>query len=283
VRYRVRSGNTVPELLAAPWSSPVLFSGDALSNYGISTESYLQYRIELERTTGLPDRSPTVYEIWVEWDSILPSYKVTGGGWIPGEPPGPGDKRTFGFNAHSEGDSTWGQLQFNDHATKMKVHTTSVDTLAIYGDTVADFAGECRVDGVSGYTFYCEVEDRGEPGRGVDKFSIEVYDSTGSPYYSAGDILAGGNIQIHKISYRTFSGYETEQVSQVRLYQNAPNPFRSFTFIKYELRSPTPVTINIYDLSGRLVRTLLSGNRAAGLYTVEWDGKSNSGTCRGDT
>ncbi|TET47590.1 DUF3344 domain-containing protein, partial [candidate division TA06 bacterium] len=139
---------------------------------------------------------------WFGWHlAILETYGVsalvTGGGWIPGVSLGSAYKRTFGFNVHSEGGVTWGQLQFNDHAAKMKVHSDTIETLVVHGDTVADFSGLCGVDGTSGYRFECEVEDRGEPGQGRDRFSIYVYDTDGNPYYSAGGFLGGGNIQIH--------------------------------------------------------------------------------------
>ncbi|MFQ5906803.1 MAG: FlgD immunoglobulin-like domain containing protein, partial [bacterium] len=46
--------------------------------------------------------------------------------------------------------------------------------------------------------------------------------------------------------------------------------------IRYELRSPAQATLNVYDVTGNLVRTLARGTRAAGFYAVEWDGKDNS-------
>jgi hypothetical protein len=131
---------------------------------------------------------------------------VTGGGWIPGEPPGPGNKRTFGFNAHSESGLTWGQLQFIDHGSRLKVHSDTIHTLVIEpGDTVANFSGNCSVgwssDRISSYSFECEVMDRGEPGRDLDWFKIDIYDSDGDLYYSAGDFLGGGQSISQAYSY----------------------------------------------------------------------------------
>jgi hypothetical protein len=197
LRYRVRSGKTVPELFAEPWSSPIIVSGDTLSKYGIGPGQYFQYMIEFERTTGSVHRTPIVYEVWVEYEEYSPPSLVTGGGWIPGPPVGKSTKRTFGFNAHTERGVTWGQLQFIDHNTKMKVHSDTIDILTVYGDTVGVFSGECSVDHMAGYTFRCRVEDWGEPGRMRDVFRLNIYDGGGNVYYSAGDILGGGNIQVH--------------------------------------------------------------------------------------
>lgn len=211
LRYRVRSAHTVPDLLAEPWSAPILASGDTLMKYGVGPGQYFQYRIEFERTTGLLDRSPVVYEVWVEYEEYSPPSLVTGGGWIPGPPSGYGGKKTFGFNAHTERGVTWGQLQFIDHMTKMKVHSDTIDMLVVYGDTVATFSGECSIDHMAGFTFVCTVEDWGEPGRGRDVFAIDIYDGGGINRYSAGQILGGGNIQVHVFPLEEMVGQDFQQ------------------------------------------------------------------------
>ncbi|HLF13359.1 MAG TPA: FlgD immunoglobulin-like domain containing protein, partial [Bacteroidota bacterium] len=47
----------------------------------------------------------------------------------------------------------------------------------------------------------------------------------------------------------------------------------------FEVRLPADdrVTIAVYDLLGREVRTLADGPKAAGVYTVEWDGRDMNG------
>lgn len=60
---------------------------------------------------------------------------------------------------------------------------------------------------------------------------------------------------------------------------NYPNPFRLETWIPYQLREDTFVTLTIYDLSGRIVRTLDIGHQVAGIYTSRfkaayWDGRN---------
>ncbi len=63
-----------------------------------------------------------------------------------------------------------------------------------------------------------------------------------------------------------------------RLRQNAPNPFNPETTIRYDVPAGGGhVTIEIYDVAGRLVRTLVDEPKAEGEKSVEWDGRDGSG------
>lgn len=58
----------------------------------------------------------------------------------------------------------------------------------------------------------------------------------------------------------------------------APNPFNPRTLIRYSIASGTgPVRLTIHDASGRLVRTLVSGNAAVGRHDAIWDGSDDRG------
>lgn len=66
------------------------------------------------------------------------------------------------------------------------------------------------------------------------------------------------------------------------LAQNYPNPFNPETWIPYQLSKPAKVSIQIYDNSGHLIRTLDVGLKSAGIYmsptqAAYWDGKNNLG------
>ncbi len=61
------------------------------------------------------------------------------------------------------------------------------------------------------------------------------------------------------------------------LESNMPNPFGVRTTIRYALPSTSPVQLSIYDLSGRLVRTLVDGPITAGLHNTPWDGLDDRG------
>jgi uncharacterized delta-60 repeat protein len=61
------------------------------------------------------------------------------------------------------------------------------------------------------------------------------------------------------------------------LHANVPNPFNPSTTIKYDLAEATEVRVEIFDLLGKHVRTLVNQRQAAGRYAVSWDGRNENG------
>ncbi|MEE8417459.1 MAG: FlgD immunoglobulin-like domain containing protein [candidate division Zixibacteria bacterium] len=60
------------------------------------------------------------------------------------------------------------------------------------------------------------------------------------------------------------------------LSQNYPNPFNASTIINYTLPKPSHVAIEIYDILGRRVETLVQREQPAGYHQVVWDGKDKN-------
>ncbi|MCK4421451.1 T9SS type A sorting domain-containing protein, partial [candidate division WOR-3 bacterium] len=56
------------------------------------------------------------------------------------------------------------------------------------------------------------------------------------------------------------------------LYRNQPNPFTSSTDISYQLPAKTTINLEIFDVIGRSVITLISSAQPAGFYTIPWRG-----------
>ncbi len=61
------------------------------------------------------------------------------------------------------------------------------------------------------------------------------------------------------------------------LSQNYPNPFNPETSIRFDLATEASVSVRIFDITGQLVRTLVSEARSAGTYTELWDGRTDAG------
>lgn len=62
-----------------------------------------------------------------------------------------------------------------------------------------------------------------------------------------------------------------------RLEPGFPNPFRERTTIAYSLAVAGPVTMELFDVRGRRVQTLVSGSRPAGQHRVAWHGDDEAG------
>ena len=65
--------------------------------------------------------------------------------------------------------------------------------------------------------------------------------------------------------------------SSLDLAQNAPNPFNPQTEIAFELARAGNARLTIYDVSGRLVRTLHEGHLDAAHHTMAWAGRDDRG------
>ena len=79
-----------------------------------------------------------------------------------------------------------------------------------------------------------------------------------------------------------FSDAEEIQLlpTRVLLHQNSPNPFRGAdraTMIRFELPAITPVTLQVFDVGGRLVRTLSDQTLEPGHHSLQWDGRDGRG------
>jgi hypothetical protein len=61
------------------------------------------------------------------------------------------------------------------------------------------------------------------------------------------------------------------------LHQNYPNPFNPTTQIKYDLPEDAMVSITIYDLMGRSIKSLVNSNQSAGYRSIQWNATNNLG------
>jgi hypothetical protein len=67
------------------------------------------------------------------------------------------------------------------------------------------------------------------------------------------------------------SAADVKLPAQLTLNQNYPNPFNASTVISFTLNQPLDISLDIYDIMGRKVETLASGNYPAGDYSVAYD------------
>ena len=65
--------------------------------------------------------------------------------------------------------------------------------------------------------------------------------------------------------------------ARLRLGQNFPNPFNPSTIIPYQLPAATRVRLEVFNILGQRVATLVDGERPAGFHTATWNGTDASG------
>jgi len=69
------------------------------------------------------------------------------------------------------------------------------------------------------------------------------------------------------------SGIEQDNsISECTLYQNYPNPFNPVTTINYALPKTSQVELNVYNLNGQLVNSLVNGKMGKGSHKIEFNG-----------
>lgn len=96
-----------------------------------------------------------------------------------------------------------------------------------------------------------------------------------------GWIVGGGIGQPGVILHTTTGGVITDVrkeniVRKFELFQNYPNPFNPVTMIRYEIRSLNYVTLNVYDVLGNKVGTVIDEEQGAGSYEYEFNAENLS-------
>ncbi len=94
------------------------------------------------------------------------------------------------------------------------------------------------------------------------------------PMVVAPGVYAAGTIRLQD---PTSGGPDLPVPGQTRLLANVPNPFNPQTEIRFEMETAGEALIRIYDVQGRLVRELTTGNYAAGQHAVVRDGSDHHG------
>jgi len=109
------------------------------------------------------------------------------------------------------------------------------------------------------------------PSDGTDVLtSFNIVGGTGYFPLAIGNTWSYGFIDV-------LSPADDTPVSVSLLYPCAPNPFNPQTKISFEMGSDAHASLRIFDAAGRLVKTLVDEQRAAGPHTVTWNGRDVAG------
>ena len=151
------------------------------------------------------------------------------------------------------------------------------DTYKYYFDDFSYFVVNTRE--LLGYNIY--LDDMTTPiAENIPDLEYQLTSLIYNQQYTAGvsAIYDEGESEIIEI-YFTYIGTSAENdvVAATKLNNNYPNPFNPTTTISFSLKETGYVTIDIYNIRGQLVKTLVNGEFDDAHHEVVWDGKDNSG------
>jgi hypothetical protein len=249
-----------------------------------------------------------------EWNAHAGVIAPSGDWWevVDSSHPQPDDLAVFyslphglyvGDPSSSRGDGTYATIDHDLHPLDNVIMLPSVDLSQDPDMTTVwiEWQERMKGDGEGGYAYFdgsvdggqhwTEIEMRtpsGKQGWGVQTYNITSYRNKADVRFR---LRAGsGTAETHhfywyvddlKLYYLVegtgIADGAPSPVTATELHPATPNPFNPFTQITYTLESAAPVSLQVYDVSGHLVRTLVSGPRSAGTHTVTFDGHSDQG------
>jgi len=114
---------------------------------------------------------------------------------------------------------------------------------------------------------------------------VQAHSLVGEPLggaNQAGDLVQGGQMVLMSATVRQNEDLRTTtdvagSKPGTALAPAYPNPFNPQTTLSLRMDQAGPVSLRVFDAAGRLVRTLVSGNLAAGQHQVIWDGRTDGG------
>jgi len=106
------------------------------------------------------------------------------------------------------------------------------------------------------------------------EYMDKTIDKGGEYYYRLVSIDCGGNKEVYGPIKVKVSGFVPRVYALGKVY---PNPFSRQLVIRYDIPKASNVSLRIYDVSGRVVRTLVNGKKAADYHSTKWDAKGDGG------
>jgi plastocyanin len=110
-----------------------------------------------------------------------------------------------------------------------------------------------------------------------ESFTFQFNSAGSYPYHCKFHPSMTGTIVVQPYSDVKDETGNKEKPSEFILFQNYPNPFNQTTKIEFTLAHSGFVSLKIYDILGRKVRTLVSEHLSVGYKSLTWDGKNDTG------
>ena len=134
-------------------------------------------------------------------------------------------------------------------------YTETVDSAAIQLD-----AGDSTACGILAWT----------NGVGTGTVQLDLFDLDNIDEHILIDLIIYAGITVGPITTRALPEH-------FELYDCFPNPFNPITTLRYELPEDAMVSITIYDMMGRQVKTLINSEQTAGYRNIRWNATNHLG------
>ncbi len=186
-----------------------------------------------------------------------------------------------------QGESNTGEIEWPSKVKK--VYNDLINDLGLDPDSIPLLAGEVLYadqggDCASMNSIIANLPDtisnsyvisaEGCPGMDQWHFNSLGYRELGIRY--AKTMLSIMGYDTTNLQYPPTSGVQEEVFNGYILHQNYPNPFSTTTSIKYYLSQKVKVTLEILDVTGQIVKTLINDVENIGEHTVTYDGSDFS-------
>lgn len=133
--------------------------------------------------------------------------------------------------------------------------------------------------------YYLKKAEQYGEGEWITYFGATIYDLLGdgkneiliSLLHIIKQPLATFETRIYRPDSTTGIKTNNYNLNHYELYQNYPNPFNPTTNIPFNLGYSTNVSIKIYNILGKEIKTLLDNYTSSGKYTITWDGTDDKG------
>ena len=198
----------------------------------------------------------------------------------------PGGSGTF--QVHLDNTETVGTLQFTIVDLPSSMMVTNVTPVGRFDDGIVDGSSEEMEDGTYyflGYDFSSGIEAGSGPILEIEvEFDNNLTNSSiimSMINFAAGDAGANPLTTVFH-GFAQFTGYlaldgDVSLPSEFALHQNYPNPFNPSTVITYDLATDSNVRLDIFDIMGRNVKTLVNEKQIGGRHIVSWDANDQFG------
>ena len=198
----------------------------------------------------------------------------------------PGGSGTF--QVHLDNTETVGTLQFTIVDLPSSMMVTNVTPVGRFDDGIVDGSSEEMEDGTYyflGYDFSSGIEAGSGP---ILEIEVEFDNNlTNSSIIMSMINFATGDAGANPLTtvfhgFAQFTGYlaldgDVSLPGEFALHQNYPNPFNPSTVITYDLATDSNVRLDIFDIMGRNVKTLVNEKQIGGRHIVSWDANDQFG------